>query len=54
VHYSADGIPYKASAFNVQAGLVLTMGCKKKKPVEETPEDILPAPASTSAEVSEQ
>ena len=50
VHYSADGIPYKASAFNVQAGLVLTMGCKKKKPVEETPEDVLPAPVSTSTE----
>ena len=54
VHYSADGIPYKASAFNVQAGLVLTMGCKKKKPVEETPEDVLPEPAPASAEVSEQ
>lgn len=54
VHYSADGIPYKASAFNVQAGLVLTMGCKKKKPVEETPEDVLPAPVSTSTEESEQ
>jgi hypothetical protein len=53
VHYSADGIPYKASAFNVQAGLVLTMGCKKKKPVEETPEDVLPEPAPASAEVSE-
>jgi hypothetical protein len=52
VHYSADGIPYKASAFNVQAGLVLTMGCKKKKPVEETPEDVLPEPAPASAEVS--
>ena len=47
VHYSADGIPYKTSAVNVQAGLVLTMGCKKKKPVEETPEDVLPEPAST-------
>ncbi len=53
VHYSADGIPYKASAFNVQAGLVLTMGCKKKKTVEETPEDVLPEPAPASAEVSE-
>jgi hypothetical protein len=53
LHYSADGIPYKTSAFNVQAGLVLTMGCKKKKPVEETPEDVLPEPAPASAEVSE-
>jgi hypothetical protein len=54
VHYSAIGIPYKASAFNVQAGLVLTFGCKKKKPVQETPEDVLPepAPAETSAETS--
>lgn len=49
LHYSADGIPYKSSAFNVQAGLVLTMGCKKKKPVEETPEDVLPEPAPTEA-----
>ena len=54
VHYSADGIPYKASAFNVQAGLVLTMGCKKKKTVEETPEDVLPEPAPASTEESVQ
>jgi hypothetical protein len=53
LHYTADGIPYKTSAFNVQAGLVLTMGCKKKKPVEETPEDVLPEPAPASAEVTE-
>ena len=51
LHYSADGIPYKTSAFNVQAGLVLTFGCKKKKAVDETPEDVLPEPTST--EVSE-
>ena len=45
LHYSADGIPYKTSAFNVQAGLVLTFGCKKKKPVEEPIlEEVLPEP----------
>lgn len=49
VHYSADGIPYKASALNVQAGLVLTMGCKKKKPkVYPILEDTLPAPTQTA------
>ena len=31
VHYSAQGIPYKVSAVNVQAGLALTFGCMKKK-----------------------
>ena len=53
VHYSAIGIPYKTSAVNVQAGLVLTFGCKKKK-IKHEPvvvEDTLPEPAST--EVSE-
>ena len=42
VHYSADGIPHKISAVNVQAGLVLTFGCKKKKVKEEPIEDVLP------------
>lgn len=55
LHYSADGIPYKTSAFNVQAGLVLTFGCKKKKAVEETPsiieEDVLPEPTQTEDSV---
>lgn len=53
VHYSADGIPYKVSAANVQAGLVLTFGCMKKKAKkaeEELPviaEDVLPEPTQT-------
>ena len=47
VHYSAVGIPYKTSAVNVQAGLVLTFGCKKKK-IKYEPvvfEDTLPEAA---------
>jgi hypothetical protein len=46
VHYSAEGIPYKTSAVNVQAGLALTFGCKKKKVVVEPviAEDVLPEP----------
>ena len=51
VHYSAVGIPYKTSAVNVQAGLVLTFGCKKKK-IKYEPvvvEDTLPEPAQTEA-----
>ena len=33
LHYTSMGIPYRASAFNIQTGIVLTMGCKKKKAV---------------------
>lgn len=51
VHYSAEGIPYKVSALNLQAGVVLTFGCKKKKAVEEevpvVAEDVLPEPTQT-------
>jgi hypothetical protein len=53
VHYSAEGIPYKTSAVNVQAGLALTFGCKKKKAKsveEEVPiiaQDVLPEPTQT-------
>lgn len=50
MHYTAEGIPYKVSAVNVQAGIALTFGCKKKKPVEETLEYVLPE--SASAEVA--
>lgn len=43
VHYSAVGIPYKTSAVNVQAGMVLTFGCKKKKiKCQPVVEDTLP------------
>lgn len=29
LYYSAEGLPYKNERFNVQAGIVLTFGCKK-------------------------
>lgn len=32
-HYTEDGIPYRSQALNVQAGIVLTIGCKNKKAV---------------------
>lgn len=40
-HYSSEGIPYKTSALNVQAGLVLTFGCKNKKVVNPE-EEVVP------------
>lgn len=42
VHYSAQGIPYKVSAVNVQAGIALTFGCMKKKEKPKPVEDSLP------------
>ena len=31
LHYTEQGIPYRAQAFNLQTGIVLTIGCKNKK-----------------------
>ena len=39
VHYTSSGIPYRTSAVNVQAGIVLTFGCMKKKVKEAAPEE---------------
>ena len=51
VHYSAVGIPYKTSAVNVQAGMVLTFGCMKKKAKKQpVVEDTLPEPTQTPEE----